>query len=197
MTSTPVDWPEVWAALADALRAHVELGRRHLLTEDVVRFATVTVLADHGVTADRLAVERTVAGVGRVDLFVDPPTGTAVEFKFPREPIETNAADTMAFGETLRDFYRLARLTVVEAWAVQLLRPAFVRYLRRRSEIAWTATPGGTLVLPDGLPATLRASARACLPDWAGGEVRARCELADQLGDDLLVAYRVEPAPPT
>jgi hypothetical protein len=68
-----IDWPGVWYALATALRVHVEAGRRHLLTEDVVRFATVTVLADHGVTADRLAAERTVAGVGRVDLLVDHP----------------------------------------------------------------------------------------------------------------------------
>ncbi len=192
----PVNWRQVWAALAVALRVHVEVGRRHLLTEDVVRFATVAVLADHGVSADRLAAERTVAGIGRVDLMVDPPAGAAVEFKFPREASEKNAADTDAFGETLRDFYRLARLDVGEAWAVQVLRPAFVRYLRARSEVRWTAAPGETLVLPAGLSAVLPASARAQLSEWATDEVRARCELAEALGDDLLVAYRVARAAP-
>jgi hypothetical protein len=31
-----------------------------------------------------------------------------IEFKFPREPNEVNAAWTMALGEVLKDFYRLA-----------------------------------------------------------------------------------------
>ena len=174
-----------------ALDVHVSAGRRHLLTEDVVRFATVTVLADQGVTADRLAAERTVPGVGRIDLLVDPPGGAAVEFKFPREPSEMNAADTMAFGEVLRDFYRLARLDVADAWAVQLLRPAFRRYLARRSELIWTDASGGVLVLPAALREALPASARAAVPEWAVGEVRAECLAATRLGDDVLVVYRV------
>jgi hypothetical protein len=177
-----------------ALRVHLEIGRRHLLTEDVVRFATVTVLADHGVAASRLGAERTVPGVGRIDLVVDPPHGAAVEFKFPREPSETNAADTQAFGETLRDLYRLARLEVAEAWAVQLLRPALYRYLSRRSELAWTASPGTTLLLPAGLRDRLPASARGILPPWATDEVSAECVVAERLGEDLLVAYQVAPA---
>ena len=49
--------------------------------------------------------------------------------------------------------------------------------------------PGDTLVLPEGLPAALPASARICLPGWAATQVRARCVLTEQLGDDLLVAY--------
>lgn len=194
MTTAAIEWPAVWRALGVALRVHVELGRRHLLTEDVVRFAVVAVLADHGVAADRLGAERTVADVGRVDLFVDAPSGSAIEFKFPREPSEKNAADTMAFGEMLRDFYRLARLPVADAWAVQLLRPAFVRYFSRRTELRWTAEWADTLVLPQGLPAALPTSARVCLPAWAQGEVRARCEYRQLLGDDLLVVYRVEGA---
>lgn len=191
MAEDPIDWRALWRALAVALEVHVRAGRRHLLTEDVVRFATVTVLAEHGIEADRLVAERTVPGVGRVDLLVDPPRGAAIEFKFPREPSETNAADTMAFGELLRDFYRLARLEVATAWAVQLLRPAFRRYLTRRSELHWTDAPGSTLVLPPGLRDSVPASARAGLPEWANGEVRAVCHSAAELDDDLLVVFRV------
>lgn len=83
-TTSGVAWERLWPALWEALDDYVRAGRRHLLTEDVVRFATVIVLAKRGITADRLVTERTVAGVGRVDLLVDPPNGAAIEFKFPR-----------------------------------------------------------------------------------------------------------------
>jgi hypothetical protein len=46
MTTDDVPWDRLWGALAVALEVHVRAGRRHLLTEDVVRFATVTVLAE-------------------------------------------------------------------------------------------------------------------------------------------------------
>jgi hypothetical protein len=45
----------------------------------------------------------------RVDLVVGRPSPVAlIELKFPREPNEVNAAWTMALGEVLKDFYRLA-----------------------------------------------------------------------------------------
>lgn len=191
-----IDWAAVWDALAVSLDVHVGAGRRHLLTEDVVRFATVAVLADHHVVAERLVAERTVDGIGRVDLIVDAPHGAAVEFKFPREPAQTNAADTMAFGELLRDFYRLGRLEVADRWAVQLLRPSFRRYLARRSELAWTDERGTRLVLPAGLRDSLPVSAKRCLPEWALDEVHAECVTARRLGDDRLVVYRVERSGP-
>lgn len=190
--SGPLDWPTVWHALAEALRAHHQVGRRHLLTEDVVRFATITVLAEHGVDASRLAAEVNIAGVGFIDLFVDRPDGVAIEFKFPREPSEKNAADTMAFGELLRDFYRLARLDVTEAWAVQLIRPKFAQYLTKRSELAWTATAGAILELPAGLRELLPASAKEKVPAWATDTVTATCVLAERVGDDVLAAYKVD-----
>jgi hypothetical protein len=191
MATDLIDWMGLWEALRVALDVHIRAGRRHLLTEDVVRFATVTILAEHGVTADRLETEHNVVGVGRIDLLVDPPKGAAIEFKFPREPSEMNAADTMAFGELLRDFYRLSRLEVADAWAVQLLRPAFRRYLGRRGELAWTDEPGTTLVLPGGLRVAVPTSARSSLPEWAQDEVNAECKFASKVGEDLLVVFNV------
>lgn len=191
MTMAEVDWDLLWGALGEALTVHLGAGRRHLLTEDVVRFATVVALTEQGVDAKRIAVEQPIAGVGRVDLVVDPPRGSVVEFKFPREPNETNAAYTMTFGEILRDLYRLAHVDTGGGWAVQFLRPKFLGYLQRRSEVAWTCTPGETLVLPAGLIHRLPKSARASIPEWATGEVRAHCHTAHKIEQDLLVIYRV------
>ena len=94
-----------------SLRLRSPAERRHLLTEDVVQFATVTVLAEQGLPADRLAAERTIAGIGRVELLVDPPGGAAIEFKFSREPSVMNTADTMAFDKQSKDD-RAARETI-------------------------------------------------------------------------------------
>jgi hypothetical protein len=97
----------------------------------------------------------------------------------------------MAFGELLKDFYRLAALDVSEAWAVQLLRPSFARYLARRSELRWTTSPGGTLVLPAGLAESLPATARRSLGVVPETEIRAGCVFEEHLGEDLLVAYQI------
>jgi hypothetical protein len=188
-----IDWPGIWRALADALRAHDAAGRWQLATEDVVRFATITALTDAGVDGSRLAVEHAAPGVGRIDLVVDPPDGVAVEFKFPREPNEKNAAYTMLFGEMLRDLYRLSMLPAAEAWAVQLLRPSFQRHLAGRREVNWVTEPGQTLRLRRDLADVLPLSARRCLPDGVRHEVNADCVVSEAVGADLLVAYRVAP----
>lgn len=186
-----IDWNLVWAALGDALGAHHGAGRRHLLTEDVVRFATVVALTEQGVGAERLAMEQPIAGVGRVDLLLDQPDGAAIEFKFPREPDPANAADAMTFGEILRDFYRLARLGVADAWVVQILQPRLRQYLVTQPKVSWTYTPGETIVLPGGLRDELLKSTRDAIPEWATEEVRALCCAAHSIDDDLLVVYRI------
>ena len=84
-----------------------------------------------------------------------------------------SAADTVAFGELLRDFYRLCPLEVAEAWAVQLLRPAFRRHLEHRLELGWTDSPGTTLVLAPWSPGRRPGVARRARRQWARGEVRA------------------------
>lgn len=190
-TASQLNWTDVWAEVAAVLAGHVTAGRRHLLTEDVVRFTTVLVLADRNVTADRLSVERTLPGVGRIDLIVDTPADVAVEFKFPREPKETNAASTMTFGELLKDFYRVAMLGPAQGWVVQLYRPSLARYLAARTELEWTVEPGSTLALPAGLSDRLPATAQRALGPVAAGPVRARCEVAAPVGDEVLAAYRI------
>lgn len=102
---------EVWAAVAAELREYRQRGLAGLMTEDTVRFATARALIDAGVAPSGLRAEWPHPALrgSRVDLAVggEPPSAL-IEFKFPREPTEQNAAWTMALGEVLKDFYRLA-----------------------------------------------------------------------------------------
>ncbi|MGP3955853.1 hypothetical protein ACTWPT_07630 [Nonomuraea sp. 3N208] len=99
-----------WEAVAAELRAHRRKGLGQLLTEDTVRFASARALVDAGVDPAALRVEspHPVLKGSRIDLVADGHPPVLVEFKFPREPNEQNAAWTMALGEVLKDFYRLA-----------------------------------------------------------------------------------------
>jgi hypothetical protein len=106
-------WREqvVWNEVAAELRGHRLCGLAGLLTEDVVRFATARALVAAGVDAAELRVEapHPVLKGSRVDLVVGKVQPAAlIELKFPREPNLLNAAWTMALGELLKDFYRLA-----------------------------------------------------------------------------------------
>src|SRR4051794_11253888 len=96
---TTIAWPDVWADLAARMAAHRRAGRGHLLTEDTVRLETVRALAEFGVLPERLAAEVLVpvlAG-GKLDLVVDPPNGTVIELKYPRDSRTGISPDTMTF----------------------------------------------------------------------------------------------------
>ncbi len=57
VTLPAIPWDKVWAEVADTMRAHIDAGRGHLLTEDVVRFATVLALEESGVPAAAVRFE--------------------------------------------------------------------------------------------------------------------------------------------
>lgn len=102
--------PGVWQAVSAALLSFRQAGLTGVMTEDTVRFVTAKALVDAGCDPTKLRVEwphPALAG-SRIDLAVGRPVSAAVEFKFPREPVEKNAAWTMVLGEVLKDFYRLA-----------------------------------------------------------------------------------------
>ena len=131
-TSAAVDWRALWSTTATHLDRHREVGLQGLLTEVVLRFAVVQELVSVGVSPAHIATEWRRPGVpDAVDLVVSQPTWTAVEFKFPREPREANAAWTQHLGEVLKDFYRLAMMPpeFVDRWCVQLLSNRMRRYL--------------------------------------------------------------------
>ncbi len=102
--------PGLWAAVAGELSGYRRAGMNHLLTEDTLRFATVRAAAAAGVEQAVMRVELPHPAIvgGRIDLAVGQPPAVLVEFKYPREPVDKNAAWTMALGEVLKDFYRLA-----------------------------------------------------------------------------------------
>lgn len=101
---------DVWAAVASELSGHRQQGLAGLLTEDTVRFAAVKALADAGVSPGDMMSEwpHPVLKGSRIDLVIGRPPAALIEFKYPREPEEKNAAWTMALGEILKDLYRLA-----------------------------------------------------------------------------------------
>jgi hypothetical protein len=195
-------WEPVWERVAAELDEHCVAGLERLLTEDVVRFTTVRALLTAGVAAPDIRVEWRPPELrgGAVDLVVGSPVASAVEFKYPREPNETNAAWTMHLGEVIKDFYRLAALPahVGDRLCVQVVSTRLRRYLdnsadRHRLTIG---AHGGemTAFTPDaihGLPET----ARRVLGGWADvtWSVRATCTTVLPIGPNLrLLVHRVD-----
>ena len=190
------EWPageqpvlEALHRIADVMAQHYAAGRRHLLTEDVLRFATVALLEDNRVTPNRLAIEVAVPGAarGKLDLVVDQDI--AIEFKFPGDPISNvSAADTMIFGEILSDLYRLGTLPYRQRLAVWLLHDRFVGYLTRAAEryaIDWPTGTGQWLRLPAGLRHRLPATAATILADAGETAVEAQVLVHRPAGDGV------------
>jgi len=189
----PPQWTAVWDQLARTVQAHIDAGRGHLVTEDVVRFATAVALEAAGVDPSRIRFEHRVPAISAsLDLVIDVPPTSVVELKYPRDPRQAGAADTMTYGELLRDFYRLAWLDTSYAWALHLMDRRLARYLAARREIRWTWTPGETLTIERNAATALPATAARILPVWTAGlRVAATCELAHRVDMLTLAAYRV------
>ena len=154
---------DVWQTVAAELRAHRRAGLSALLTEDTVRFATARALVQVGVEPGLLRVEWPHPDLkgSRIDLVIGRPRPTAlIEFKFPREPIEVNAAWTMAMGEILKDLYRVA---VYSAAADRLF--VLVESARLRRYLARSGSRYGFDL--DGDQLDLQPTAIAGLPDTA------------------------------
>lgn len=134
--SDVIAWSDVWDDLAATLHDYRQQRLGHLLTEDVARFATIRALVARGVDPARLRVEWAHPALrgGKLDLAVDAgPDGAhaIIELKYPREPVATNAAWTMTYGEILKDFYRVAAIPGVEArWCVLVCTDRLAQYLR-------------------------------------------------------------------
>lgn len=191
---TDVPWSQVRSTVAGELRSHRGAGLDRLLTEDVVRFSTVRALVAAGVQPSRLVPEWRARANGRtaVDLVVDDPPTVAIEFKYPREPVETNAAWTPHLGEMLKDLYRLAALPspARKRWAVQVVSARLRRYLDRRADeygVQVVADPGRRIEVSAeqviALPATARTSVEPLIA--AVPTLRALCVERHDLGADL------------
>ena len=193
-------WEDVWQATAGQLAQYREAGLENLLTEDVLRFATIQQLVAAGVSPTRLEAEWRRPGVAdAVDLVVSGSSSAAIEFKYPREPRETNAAWTQHLGEALKDFYRLADMPAqfTDRWCVQLLSGRMLRYLdgvADRHGVRFGLTAGQPTVLEPGRIRALPATAHRSLSRWLAGlpRVEAHCVAVHRIGNDLrLVVHSV------
>jgi hypothetical protein len=199
-----VSWDAVWAQVASELDEHRVAGLEKLLTEDVVRFATVRSLVSHSVPAADIRAEwrPTQLHGGSIDLALGDPVKVAIEFKFPREPTATNAAWTMHLGEVLKDVYRLAALpaTVTERLCVQVVSTRLRRYLDASATkygIGIGAHGGEVTSLGPDTIRRLPETARGVLGRWTevNWSVRATCRTVLAIGPDLrLLVHDVEPA---
>lgn len=195
------DWPGVWRAVAARLREQRQHGLGHLLTEGTLRHDLVQVLVGSGVDPRRLAVEwpANVLQGGKVDLVLDPPSGAAVELKYPRGSRTPISPDTMTLGEMLRDFLRVSMLSFEEAWVAQVVDTRLRGYLERvesRHPLRWSFTEGHDLVID---PLTLAGLPRTATGAVGGmvvpAPVVATCVVAVEVDETLgLYAYRVQPA---
>ncbi|MGN6243871.1 MAG: DUF7669 domain-containing protein [Motilibacteraceae bacterium] len=200
---TPQEWVQVWSTTAARMAAHRAAGRTHLLTEDVLRFEAVQALGECGVPAGRLAIEVSDRSLlrGKLDLVLDPPAGTVVEFKFPRDSVTSSSADTMTLGEMLRDFFRVAGTDAQDRWVVQLVNERLGGYLRSahaRAGLGWVDSADARLELSPAAVQALPQTARTAVgPVALAGGVSATCMLAEPVGDKLvLLAYQVDPLLP-
>jgi hypothetical protein len=194
--TTVINWDQVWAATARQLDGYRVDGLEALMTEDVLRFATVQQLAAAGISPADLKAEWRRPGVpDAVDLVVTCPHLAAIEFKYPREPSHTNAPWTQHLGEALKDFYRLAHMPADfrTRWCVQLLSARMRTYLdgvadRHRVRLALTA--GQTTVLDPATIPALPPTAHRGLTRWLDDlpTVTARCVSVHHIGNDLLLA---------
>lgn len=202
-TASGIDWLAIWQRTARHLGRHAEIGLSTLLTEDVLRFAVVQELVASGINPSGIEVEwRRPTVRDAVDLVVTSPELAAIEFKYPREPRQTNAAWTQHLGESLKDFYRLASMPAgfSQRWCVQLwsrLVNAYFDGVATRTGLALGTKPGQRTYLDPSivtaLPATATGSLHRWLPDLP--VVSAVCAASEWVSSDLLlIAHAVEQA---
>ena len=187
--------PTVWTDVALRLGEHLEAGRGHLLTEDVMRFATVLELERRGISPERMRPEYQAPLVGgKIDLAIDDPPTVAIEFKFPRDSRTGISPDTMTLGELLKDFYRLAFLPIEERWVVQMVNDRLARFLDRRPEFRWVWEKDEELLLREGLLLSLPLTARRVftrVESIAEREVKAKCAGSHRFGGWTLAVYEI------
>lgn len=189
---------EVWRVVAAELAEHRQAGLERLLTEDVVRFAAARALVAQGCDATQLRLEWPHPALrgSRVDLVVgSPPTGL-IEFKYPREPNEQNAAWTMTLGEVLKDLYRLAVLPDGDRVFVFVETARLYRYMTGAATRFGLSLDSDDVALEPAAARTLPPTAAQIIgPELLARRVTAKRLCVMPVGDALrLSVYLVDAA---
>jgi hypothetical protein len=175
-------------------------GFAHLLTEETLRFALIRSLADSGLPTSQLQTEYRIPDVGSVDLWIDGDRTIAVELKYPRDPSNFGAADTMTLGELIKDFYKTALAPASSGIVIQLTDERLRRYLSKRSvpEPQWNFDEGSHMLLTqtsiDALPKTARTVGLHEMSHRS--DVTGRCYSSISVDDWLLVTWSVRSTRP-
>jgi hypothetical protein len=203
-----VDWHTVWQEVATQLSKDRLVPK--FLTEDGIRVATLRALVTQidiwrGADVEYPAVSLGGTGFDRLDLVIQlNKTATVVEFKYPREPRQTQPPWPDHLGSFFSDTYRLGSLAsggqVEQALQVLVSGLDFLGFLRRtatrchlseqaigdRTPRLLTLTLAGT----SGLAATTRGKIQKYTASW---EIEAtRTEEIEIAGKGLwLVTYTV------
>lgn len=189
---------EVWGAVAAEIRDHRRRGFGPLITEDVIRFATVKSLSMHGTDPASISTEWPHPRLkgSRIDLVVGKPPVALIEFKYPREPNEVNAAWTMALGEVLKDLYRLASFPgAVDRLFVYVETSRLRRYMAGAAQRYGLNLDTQHVVLhPDDAKRLPTTAAQIIGTDLATHHVTAERTTLIDIDDDLrLAVYHVDP----
>lgn len=136
----PTNWLLVWQSVATELTEDTLPSK--FLTEDRIRTATLRALGvqiDLALYADIESLAGNLGGVknDRLDMVVqEGPGTTVVEFKFPREPRQTQPPWPDHLGSLLADTYRLGALLgggqVKHSIQVLVSGTAFLGFIKRR-----------------------------------------------------------------
>lgn len=191
--------PGVWHVVAHELRDHRRRGLGGLLTEDTVRFAVARALVVAGADAGEVRAEWPHPALpgSRVDLVVGgEPPAAIVEVKYPRERDERNEAWTMALGEILKDFYRLALCPgIADRLFVYVEVGRLRRYMARIARSYGIDFDADTMVLRPSDSAKLPTTATGIIgADLAAHHVTASRIVLIEVDDNLrLAVYRVNP----
>jgi hypothetical protein len=186
---------DLWTSVASVLRGYRQARFGRILTEDTVRFATARAAADAGVDPASMRVELphpAIAGA-RIDLAIGEPPAVLVEFKYPREPAEKNAAWTMTLGEVLKDFYRLAAYPgEVSRMFVFAESRRLRRYMLGAAERYGIDIDRPAVLLRADAVAALPTTARDIIASLSVGPVAAERVALTEVDEDLrLSIYRV------
>lgn len=198
-TGHEVAWGQLWENTVELLSSKTRKGAAHLLAEGSVRDFVRDGLMEQGIKPHRLRYEYGLKDGRRLDLAIDDPPIDVIEFKFPREPYQTNPMWTEHLGGVLADTYRLGELASrwgSRSWQVLVAGRSFLNHFEGVEGGRGVKLHGEQFELtPEKTAKLASTSLKKISSHYRMQSVRAvRCADYALPGSDLrFAAYQVEP----